>query len=91
MILTRSHANRWIAREKRQHPAVGAITLLNPGEPRPVYRTEAWEFGSEERHLLRDADALEVAFALLLAWRARAAARAAEDVSIELDELDDVA
>ncbi|NQX28368.1 hypothetical protein HQQ81_13560 [Microbacteriaceae bacterium VKM Ac-2854] len=71
MMLIRTHANRWIAREKRDRPAVGVITLLNPGEKRPVFRTEAIDLGSPERHLLRDADALEVALALLLARRAR--------------------
>ena len=67
MILVRTHSNRWVARRQRDWPVVGTITLINPGQHPPVYRTETHDIAYAERVLLRDEDCLEVAFALLLA------------------------
>lgn len=94
MILIRTHSNRWVARERRDRPVTGIITLINPGERRAVYRTESVDIGSGERALLRDSDALEVAFALLLARRARAAAEreaAADDAAQDVAASEDAA
>ena len=76
MILLRTHSNRWIARARRAGAVVGVITLA-ADLARPVYRTIRLD-PSGERLLLRDTDALEEAFAVLLAGveRARIAAEA---------------
>lgn len=94
VILFRTHANRWVARERPTRPVIGVITLVESEESATLYRTEAIHASSGERRLLRDSDALEVAFALLLAHLARADV---VDIGIDPDselelelELDDV-
>lgn len=88
MMLERTHPNRWVARERRDLPALGMITLVNPGEPVAVFRTVALRAGSDERLLLRDCDALEVAFALLLAHTVRSRAARAGEAAVE-EEFDE--
>ncbi|QHC65703.1 hypothetical protein GSU68_03300 [Rathayibacter sp. VKM Ac-2759] len=66
MILLRTHSNRWIARARRTGVALGLITFA-ADLPRPVYKTVRLDVESGERVLLRDADSLEEAFAVLIA------------------------
>jgi hypothetical protein len=67
MILVRTHSNRWIARERVDRPAVGRVTRIDGEQAPSNYRTELFIPAAAERILLRDADCLDVAFALLLA------------------------
>jgi hypothetical protein len=67
MILIRTHSNRWIARERLDRPALGRVTRIDGEQVPSSYRTELFIPAAVERILLRDADCLEVAFALLLA------------------------
>ncbi|KZX22340.1 hypothetical protein [Rathayibacter tanaceti] len=71
MILSRTHANRWVARARRNGAVLGVITLV-PDLPRPTYRTVRLDAATGERVLLRDTEALEDAFAVLLAGLERA-------------------
>lgn len=81
MLLRRTHENRWIARHYRHAPAVGRITRMNAAGQSACFRTEAWLAGHDERILLRDTDALEIAFALLLASTTRALYRASSELT----------
>lgn len=67
MILMGTHANRWVARKSRLRPVSGVITRVGGPGHGAVFRTYALTAEPAERVLLRDADSLEVAFALLLA------------------------
>ncbi|WKK70519.1 hypothetical protein Q0F99_11685 [Rathayibacter oskolensis] len=101
MILLRTHSNRWIARARRTGVALGLITFA-ADLPRPVYKTVRLDVESGERVLLRDADSLEEAFAVLIAGveRSRLAAELEpldepggtdplEDDPLETDPLED--
>lgn len=70
--LTRTHQNRWIARRSRGRAIAGVITLLNPGQVPAVFRAEARTPFTDDRRLLQDSDALEIAFARIIASHIRA-------------------
>lgn len=74
MQLFRTHQNRWVARERRTGPTVGMITRIDTDHPLPIYRAEARPPGTDERRLLHDSDALEIAFARIIAALVRAQA-----------------
>jgi len=72
VLLERTHSNRWVARARRDRPVVGSITFLESRPRRVVFRSQVFGGGADGRLLLRDAECLEVAFALILAQLARA-------------------
>lgn len=72
MILEQTHANRWIVRERRTSGAIARITHLHHDARRPYFRTEMLDpLDPSEHVLLRDADTLELAFALAIARSTR--------------------
>lgn len=83
MLLERTHSNRWIVRARRLAPPLARITQLQQGGRQVLFRTEVWCWDREQRVLLRDCDALEVALALVIAHVARGCGRVLDNPRVE--------